>query len=603
MLLAVAARTADYLLRRRSVEVRYALYVTALIGCLVTLPLTFAIVDVPALAPATRLPGNHGQAFQDANADEPELIVARGAAGNQFRSRPPRTANPQAVVSLSTPDGAADSERASIARVPEWYRWSLWIVGLYVTGVLVMLARLAGGIWTSRRLRLRAETIHEGPLVDLLRTVANGWSMHVVPTLARAQEIVVPQVVGFIRPTILLPVSATTALSLDELEMILAHELAHVRRYDLWVNLLQRLAETTLFFNPAVWYLSRRISTLREYCCDEMVCEAMAETQPQPQACYASALLRVAELGRQNTSPQSPVGEHSELAALAASGRSPSELRRRVAHLFGEPLREPFRMSKGSLLTLAILLASLLVIGPATWPLAADAETTLSADGLKNASENDFGAVTDAQDNQTLRFPEDRAVGVVYSRPEKDSGFGFRDDWYGNWQQVARARGKVSLPVGHHIRLDVAKAASRDLNFLDDLDPGVVESLFLEGTDVNDEQLKHIGHLTSLRFLDLSQTRISDRGFQHLANLRKLQRLDLSAHSVNRMGFGVGDGAMAVVAKLPALETISLRLTKVTNRGLPLLAECKSLRAISLAGTSVTGAGLEHLMRLSTWRT
>ena len=202
-LLAVAARAADSLLRRRSVEVTYAVYVTALMGCLVTLPLTFAMVDVPAVAPAPRLLERNLQAFQDANADEPGLAVAGGAAGNQFNSRPPRTANPQAVVSLSTPDGAADSERASIAWVPDWYRWSLWIVGLYVFGVFAMLAQLIRGVWTANRLRVRAETIHEGPLVDLLRTVATGWSLRVVPTLARAQEIVVPMVVGLLRPTIL----------------------------------------------------------------------------------------------------------------------------------------------------------------------------------------------------------------------------------------------------------------------------------------------------------------------------------------------------------------------------------------------------------------
>ena len=76
--------------------------------------------------------------------------------------------------------------------------------------------------------------------------------MRVVPVLARAEQIVTPKVIGLVRPTILLPASAVSGLSTDELELILAHELAHVRRYDMWVNLVQRLAEAVLFFNPAL---------------------------------------------------------------------------------------------------------------------------------------------------------------------------------------------------------------------------------------------------------------------------------------------------------------------------------------------------------------
>ncbi len=61
-----------------------------------------------------------------------------------------------------------------------------------------------------------------------------------------------------------------TGLSTDEFAAILSHELAHIRRYDLWMNLLQRLIESLLFFHPAVWMLSRRVSTEREVCCDDL---------------------------------------------------------------------------------------------------------------------------------------------------------------------------------------------------------------------------------------------------------------------------------------------------------------------------------------------
>ena len=115
--------------------------------------------------------------------------------------------------------------------------------------------------------------------------------------------------------------------------MILTHELAHVRRQDMWVNLLQRVAEALLFFNPALWYLSRRISTLREYCCDELTCRLSVQTKPEPRVRYAMALLRIAELS--STCPERRALDANELATLAASGRSPSEMRRRVGSSAG----------------------------------------------------------------------------------------------------------------------------------------------------------------------------------------------------------------------------------------------------------------------------
>src|SRR4029079_1809460 len=80
-----------------------------------------------------------------------------------------------------------------------------------------------------------------------------------------------PVVVGFFRPTILLPLCVATGLPESQLELILAHELAHIRRHDYVVNLLQTLVETLFFYHPAVWWLSRQIRNERENCCDDIV--------------------------------------------------------------------------------------------------------------------------------------------------------------------------------------------------------------------------------------------------------------------------------------------------------------------------------------------
>ena len=77
-------------------------------------------------------------------------------------------------------------------------------------------------------------------------------------------------VVGWLRPAILLPASALAGLTTQQLEAIIAHELAHIRRHDYLINLLQAVIETLFFYYPAVWWVSRQIRQEREHCCDDL---------------------------------------------------------------------------------------------------------------------------------------------------------------------------------------------------------------------------------------------------------------------------------------------------------------------------------------------
>src|SRR5207244_3461916 len=97
-------------------------------------------------------------------------------------------------------------------------------------------------------------------------------------------------VVGYFRPVILLPVSVVTGLTAAQLEAILAHELAHVRRHDYLVNLLQTLGETVFFYHPAVWWLSSPIRSERENCCDDIAAAVLGNAVE-----YGRALLALEE--------------------------------------------------------------------------------------------------------------------------------------------------------------------------------------------------------------------------------------------------------------------------------------------------------------------
>ena len=100
--------------------------------------------------------------------------------------------------------------------------------------------------------------------------------------------------VGFIRPVVLIPASWLTQLTPQMIEAIIAHELAHIRRGDLWVNLVQRIIETLLFYHPAVWWLSSRIRLEREMCCDEIAATCF------DRALYVRSLESVAKIGQGN---------------------------------------------------------------------------------------------------------------------------------------------------------------------------------------------------------------------------------------------------------------------------------------------------------------
>ena len=346
----------DRLLCRHSVQRSYGLHVFALFAVLLAMPITFQLMGTTS---QVQLPTAVEAALPKDQAivvDQLETAPTAEVESSAIERGPSIVVQPSVVVA-----------NEPVLKTPSWSHVASWILVVYALGVVAMLVRLVRSMVRTNRLSSGAKPIRQGPLFEAFRALAGQWSVRVVPVLAETQELVVPKVVGLLRPVILLPASAIAGLSPGELEMILAHELAHIRRHDMWINLVQRIAESILFFNPALWYLSRRISSLREYCCDELTCEAMAGDAADSQVRYAATLLRIVELAK----PQITQGE--EYAALAASGRSPSELRRRVARLFGEPIREPMRITRSGVLMIATL--ALLLLGvPTIWKSAAQSD-------------------------------------------------------------------------------------------------------------------------------------------------------------------------------------------------------------------------------------
>ena len=132
-----------------------------------------------------------------------------------------------------------------------------------------------------------------------------------------------PTLVGWIKPVVLLPAAALAGLSPEQLQAILAHELAHVRRHDYLVNLLQSMVETLLFYHPATWWVSAQVRAEREHCCDDLAVEVCGD-----RLVYVSAL---AEL--------TTIASHRGFALAATDG----SLVGRVRRILGRPrsMHEP----------------------------------------------------------------------------------------------------------------------------------------------------------------------------------------------------------------------------------------------------------------------
>ena len=174
--------------------------------------------------------------------------------------------------------------------------WQSWALGVWLMGTVLMLLRMATTLVGARQLRGQCHDLEQQDILDLIESLCA--QMHVTRRVRClvSEHLSVPGVIGCLWPTLLLPASVTTGMPVDDLKAILTHELAHVKRYDYLVNVFQMLIEALLFFNPAVWWISRQMRIEREACCD-----AAGITITGQRLKYAEMLVAWTAQLRQNT--------------------------------------------------------------------------------------------------------------------------------------------------------------------------------------------------------------------------------------------------------------------------------------------------------------
>jgi len=342
--IAVCAFAIARCLRRSSAQHRYGVYLTALASMVACLPGTFFLVSrAGSQAVVVDFMTDH----VEASSSSPTLVFS-GQNIPVARSEGSRGAIVTTNSAVTHSAGTADA--VSHENTPRYLTlrgMAPCVMALYFLVVAAMLLRLSISLYGGYRLRCDARPI-DGELLAAATRAATRIGLSDLPTIAFCNRVAGPVVLGLLRPIILLPVAFTAGLTPQQIDAILAHELAHIRRFDHLLLVAQRLAEALLFFHPAVWYVSRCMTIERENCCDDAVVEAGS-----PRQAYAELLLQIAEQRVLGASPT---------AALAASGNNISRLRQRVTRLLNAPAEPIVRLSRAGALAMVCCPLAVIVL-------------------------------------------------------------------------------------------------------------------------------------------------------------------------------------------------------------------------------------------------
>ncbi|MGA0558070.1 M56 family metallopeptidase [Larkinella sp. VNQ87] len=157
-------------------------------------------------------------------------------------------------------------------------------VTLWLSGAVFLFIRLMGGWLFVQRLTRRGIQPAPKAWQDYLTQLGGQLGITQVVRLVESTEISVPMTIGWLKPVVLIPIGLLAGLSPRQVEAVLAHELAHIRRYDYLVNLIQSAVEIILFFHPAIWWLSARVREEREHACDDVAIRLCGERTSLAQA-------------------------------------------------------------------------------------------------------------------------------------------------------------------------------------------------------------------------------------------------------------------------------------------------------------------------------
>jgi beta-lactamase regulating signal transducer with metallopeptidase domain len=360
---------------------RYAMTLAALLALAICPIVTFATMDISTSA--------HGATLQATAADNGTLPADRLARPIAGRMAP-------SAIDSTIPAGQVIQERWQVAMEDLWARATPWIVIGWLIGVSVLGSRLLFCAFATQWLKRGAQPV-PAELRACWGSIARRLGLSQMPEVLASARTGSALAIGLLQPIVLLPFAWLTDLTPAMLEAVIAHELAHIRRFDLWINLLQRILEMALFYHPAIWWLSRRLQHERELCCDEL-----AATATGHRLVYA---LTLEHLARRQLAGSGPV-------LAAGMGVRNMTILERVRNVLGLETRPTSGRWITGLLALAVPLALWLAAPGAaqidgTNAKSAGQDTSQPQDKAKDGKEIPWGA---ASEGVQCRLSADKAI-------------------------------------------------------------------------------------------------------------------------------------------------------------------------------------------------
>ena len=356
-----------------------------------------------------------------------------------------------------------------------------WIFSLWLIGVFALALVHTSGWRRAQRIKKTGIQPVSAQWQEITARLCRQMGINRAVSFAMSAMVEVPTVIGWLSPVVLIPVTAFTGLTQEQLRYLLAHELAHVKRRDYLINLLQVIAETVLFFHPAVWWVSKQIRTERENCCDDVAVDVC-----HSRIGYARALVRLEEIRCYQ----------SEFAIRADGGSLVSRIRRLTGG-------NSMSIHQNKPWLAGLCLAALLVVGGAALTLAVDrgGEYATKSEEFEVEGKWELEGLTDVllmqvrvrergnRWNMTFEFEEKDFTGLDYGEGDqfelhRDAGsFYFRGDFEGSGGDL-EGYGKFGFVPDQDFAKEIGLRKARDH-----------ELLILAAKDVGAEYIKEMEKL------------------------------------------------------------------------------------------------------------
>ncbi len=323
------------LLRKSTAQARYLVLCAALAACGLAPMVTWSVLGQENAAPLALA-----------------TIQPAHSLGDASRAAAPPT-GPQLIPLLATGVTASPAQ-ARLAQILE--KALPWLVLAWGIGVFILSLRLIVSWCELRRVGAAGRSVASELWRHRLESLSAQMGITRAVRFIESAQVDVPTVFGWLKPVLIVPAAFFASLPPDQIEAILAHELAHIRRQDYLINLLQLVVETLLFYHPAVWWISRALRHEREICCDDLAVQIVGD-----RLTYASALAALEE-----------TRTVSLAIALAATGGT---LLDRVRRVLGQREVRASRQAWFAPLALALILTAIVGAGVYSYAEQAQAES------------------------------------------------------------------------------------------------------------------------------------------------------------------------------------------------------------------------------------